>query len=121
MRRVLLFTDNTSPQLSRLLAEVQEPGGSKIGSTEWWQLTSFYAGLLTATEEAYLQYRDGRLTQDFFEARAKRALLLLDNPVGRDYFSRSREAGYFVPEYMEWVDETFGFGSERNINSQMIE
>jgi len=111
----------TSPQLSRLLAAVQEPGGIKIDSTDWWQLNSFYAGLLTAAEEAYLQYRDGRLTKDFFEARARRALLLLDNPVGREYFRSSKEAGHYVPEYMEWVDKTFGFGSEENIVNQVIE
>ncbi len=111
----------TSPELSRLLASVQEPGVIKTGSTEWWQIGSFYAGLLTATEEAYLQYHDGRLTQDFFEARARRALLLLDNPVGREYFSGSKEAGHYVPEYMEWADETFGFGSEENIVNQAVE
>ena len=111
----------TSPELSRLLASVQEPGAIKTGSTEWWQVGSFYAGLLTATEEAYLQYHDGRLTQNFFEARARRALLLLDNPIGREYFSFTKEADYFVPEYMEWVDETFGFGSEENIVNQAVE
>ncbi len=111
----------TSPQLSRLLVAVQEPGGIKTGSTEWWQIGSLYAGLLTAAEEAYLQHRDGRLTQDFFEARARRALLLLDNPVGREYFSNAREAGHYVPEYMEWVDETFELGSKANIANQAVE
>jgi len=111
----------TSPQLSRLLVAVQEPGAIKIGSSEWWQLSSFYAALLTATEEAYLQYQDGRLTKEFFDARANRALLLLNNPVGRDYFSGAREAGFFVPEYMEWVDETFGFSSEEDIVNQEAE
>ncbi len=111
----------TSPELSRLLASVQEPGAIKTGSTEWWQVGSFYAGLLTATEEAYLQYRDDRLTRDFFEARARRALLLLDNPVGREYFSNAREAGHYVPEYMEWVDETFELGSKANIANQAVE
>ncbi len=111
----------TSPELSRLLASVQEPGGIKKGSTEWWQVGSFYAGLLTATEEAYLQYRDGRLTHDFFEARARRALLLLDNPVGRDTFRIAREEGHYVPEYLDWVDETFELGSKANIANQAVE
>ena len=111
----------TSPELSRVLASVQEPGAIKIGSTEWWQVGSFYAGLLTATEEAYLQYHDGRLTQDFFEARARRALLLLDNPVGRDFFRRARDEDRYVHEYLDWVDETFGLGSEQNVVNEAVE
>ena len=111
----------TSPELSRLLVMVKEPGGIKIGSAEWAQLTSFYVGLITATEDAYLQYRDGRLERGFFEVRARRALLLLDNPNGRDFFRASKEAGHYVPEYMDWVDETFGFGSEEDIINQAVE
>ncbi len=111
----------TSPQLSRLMVVVKEPGGIKTGSTEWWQLSVLYVGLMTAAEEAYLQYREGRLDQDYFEARARRALLLLDNPVGRDTFRIAREEGHYVPEYLDWVDETFGLGSEENVVNQAVE
>ena len=112
----------TNPQLSRLLlVESQEPGEIKTGSAEWSQLFTLYVGLMTATEDAYLQYREGRLDQDFFEARAKRALLLLDNPVGRDFFRRAREEDRYVHEYLDWVDETFGLGSEEIIVDQEVE
>ena len=111
----------TNPQLSQLIVLAEEPGGIKKGSAEWSQLTSLYVGLMTATEDAYLQYRDGRLDQDFFEARARRALLLLDNPVGRDFFRRARDEDRYVHEYLDWVDETFGLGSEQNVVNEAVE
>jgi hypothetical protein len=96
----------TSPQLSRLLEKAQKPGEIESGSTEWWQLSSLYVGLMTATEDAYLQNREGRLDQEFFEARARRSLRLLDNPVGREFFRRARKEERYVPEYLDWVDRS---------------
>ena len=111
----------TNPQLSQLIVMAEEPGGIKKGSAEWSQLTSLYVGLMTATEDAYLHYREGRLDQDFFEARARRSLLLLDNPVGRDFFRRAREEDHYVHEYLDWVDERFGLGSEKNVVNEAVE
>lgn len=68
---------------------------------------------MTATEEAYLLYLDGHLTQAYFYARARRALTVLDNPVGRHFFRDSRVAGTYLPEFMNWVEDTFKFGEER--------
>ncbi len=101
-------------QLSELMSlAVSDPAAIKAGSPEWSQLSALYVSLMTATEEAYLLYLDGHLTQEYFYARARRALNVLDNPVGRQYFRDSRIAGTYLPEFMDWIDDTFSFGEER--------
>ena len=100
-------------QLSEVLSMVTtDPGAIETASAEWSQLTFFYISLMTATEEAYLLYRDGHLDEAYFHARARRALLVLDNPLGREFYRESRVAGTYLPEFMEWVDDTFEFGEE---------
>ncbi len=100
-------------QLSEILSLVTtDPGAIETGSAEWSQLTTLYISLMTATEEAYLLYRDGHLDEGYFYARAKRALTVLDNPFGREFFRDSRVAGTYLPEFMDWVDDTFNFGEE---------
>ena len=68
---------------------------------------------MTATGEAYLLYRDGHLTEAYFYACARRALTVLDNPVGRQFFRDSRIAGTHLPEFTDWVDDTFNFNEGR--------
>lgn len=100
-------------QLSALMSlAVNDPGAIDAGSAEWSQLSTLYVSLMTATEEAYLLYREGHLTQAYFYARARRALTVLDNPIGRQFFRDSRIAGTYLPEFMDWVDDTFNFGEE---------
>ncbi len=111
----------TSPQLSRLVVLVQEPNGIERGSSEWAQLGFLYNSVLTAGEEAFLQYKQGFLDEEFFLARARRALTPLNNPVGRERFRQARADGTYVAEYMDWVDETFGYGSEENVVGQAAE
>ncbi len=111
----------TSPQLSQLTVLVQEPNGIERGSSEWAQLGFLYNSVLTAGVEAYLQYKQGFLNEEFFIARARRALTPLDNPVGRERFRQARADGTYVAEYMDWVDETFGYGSEESIVDQAAE
>ena len=117
-RMMLLATDS---ELTRLVMLADEPGEIERGSIEWEQLRYFYLALLTAGEEAYLQYRQGFLEEDFFLGRARRALGPLDNPIGRETYRRVREIGSYEPEYIEWVDETYGYGSEENAGSQAVE
>lgn len=101
-------------QLSEIMALVtSDPGAIKPESAEWAQLTTLYISLMTATEEAYLLYRDGHLSDGYFQARARRALTVLDNPVGREFFRESRVAGTYLPEFMDWVDDTFNFSEQR--------
>ncbi len=57
-------------------------------------------------------YRDGHLDEDYFYARARRALTVLDNSFGREFFRDSRVAGTYLPEFMDWVDDTFRFSEE---------
>ena len=101
-------------QLSEILSlAVSDPGAIETGSAEWSQLSTLYVSLMTATEEAYLLYQDGHLSEGYFYARARRALTVLDNPVGRQFFRDSRVAGTYLPEFMDWVDDTFNFSEER--------
>lgn len=100
-------------QLNEILSLVAtNPGAIETESAEWSQLTTLYVSLMTATEEAYLLYRDGHLAEAYFYARARRALTVLDNPIGRGFYRDSRVAGTYLPEFMDWVDDTFGFGKE---------
>ena len=116
-----MLTMATSPQLSRLMNLVDEPGGIERDSTEWLQLVFVYHALLTAAEEAYLQYRQGFLEEDYFFARANRALGPLDNPVGRDTYRGARATGQYVAEYMDWIDDTYGYGSKAVVGDQPTE
>jgi len=102
-----------NPQLNEVMSlAFRDPGAIETGSAEWSQLSTLYVSLMTATEEAYLLYTDGHLDEGYFYARAKRALTVLDNPVGRQFFRDSRVAGTYLPEFLDWVDDTFKFGEE---------
>ena len=90
--RTMALAGNRQSSDSVSLA-VSDPGAIEPGSAEWSQLSTLYVSLMTATEEAYLLYWDGHLTQAYFYARARRALTVLDNPVGRQFFRDSRIAG----------------------------
>ena len=116
-----MLTMATSPQLSRLMNLVDEPGAIERDSSEWLQLVFVFHALLTAAEEAYLQYRQGFLEEDYFFARANRALDPLDNPVGRDTYRGARATGQYVAEYMDWIDDTYGYGSEENVGNRAAE
>ena len=112
----------TNPQLSRLMVLARDdPGGIERGSLEWEQLFFVYHSLITAAEEAYLQYTRGFLEEEYFLSRANRALDALDNPIGRDTYRDARARGQYVAEYMNWIDDTYGYGSEENVGNQAAE
>ena len=102
-----------NPQLSEIMSlAFSDPDAIETGSAEWSQLSTLYVSLMTATEEAYLLYQDGHLDEEYFYARARRALTVLDNSIGREFFRDSRAAGTYLPEFMDWIDDTFKFGEE---------
>ena len=77
-------------------------------SIEEARTRAFWALMLSHIEETYLQYRDGRLEEDYFLARARRGLFILDSDEGRQEYVRQRDLGIYVPEFTEWLDETYG-------------
>ncbi len=104
----------TSPQLVELITLASRPGAIEVGSAEEQQLFWLYTSLMTAIEEAYLQYVEGNLSQEFFEGRARRALTNLINPVGLRFFEQVSELGAYDPGYMRWIRETYDIHMSAN-------
>ena len=90
----------TTPSLAYLLENtdtIQE------GTAEARQVGAFYTALLRHTEEAYLQWQEGRLDDGYFHRRAAGAFGAMDSDHFRRYFRVLKDD--FDPGYVQWVEE----------------
>jgi hypothetical protein len=69
-------------------------------------LNAFIAAHLRNAEEAYWQYRDGRLDESYMLTRRAVALLVLNSPAARDLYATGLKAnGTLTPEFQAWLDD----------------
>jgi len=90
----------TAPSLARA---IENPNGIERGTQEYRQLGLFHTALLRHTEEAYLQWQDGRLDEGYFSRRAVAAFSGMDSELFRARFDQVRER--YDPGYVDWVYE----------------
>ena len=99
--RTEAITLNTAmtPDLARIL---NDPNSVEAGTTEGWQLLSFYTTLLRHTEEAYLQWQEGRLDEEYFSRRAAGAFGAMESDAFRDAFEQLKSS--YDPGFIGWVE-----------------
>lgn len=87
-----------------------------LGAIDWYeiddlQLTQSERGRIGAylgahfrnTEEAYLQFLDGRLDESYATTRQAQLLAMMDSELARTQFSRMRARGQLHPDFAEWM------------------
>jgi hypothetical protein len=81
-------------------------GGWKEEATslEDQQASSIITANLRLAEEAYFQYRDGLLGDEYWEARSRLALIWLRNQEARDIYARQRDLGWYASPFADWLD-----------------
>ncbi len=72
---------------------------------------AYVGALLRTTEEAFLLYRDGLLEEEYWLTRARVVLLALRPDAAREVYVRTRNAGFYTPDFVAWADEAL---AERN-------
>jgi hypothetical protein len=70
-----------------------------------------YVGYLSArlrnAEEAYLQYRDGQLSEEYWRTRANSIALSLRDPLAQQLWKTTwRQRELYTDEFSQWVDRT---------------
>ena len=68
-------------------------------------LTAYVGALLRTTEEAYLLYRDGLLDKEYWMTRVGVTLAVLRADVAREVYVRTRDAGFYTPDFVTWADK----------------
>lgn len=95
-----------NPQLAELIYRSVTVDDVEIDSGEGRQLLYFYSSILGGTEEAYFQFREGNLDQEFFEARVRRAFRPIVGAVAEEFFEGIVfESDTYTEEFVEFVKE----------------
>jgi hypothetical protein len=100
--RTEAITLNTAanPGLAGLPQDTEEV---QPGTADELQLWAFYTALLRHTEEAFLQWQDGRLGEGYYVRRARGAFGAMDTARFRAYFEAPKSD--YDPEFVVWVQE----------------
>ena len=74
---------------------------------ETLQYYGFLIALRANLQEAFLQYQDGRLDADYFEARAGSTVsgIYFRNTAARDAYQAWKAAGAMTAEFEEWFEQ----------------
>ena len=93
----------TSPELAAVIEKATEE--VPLDALELRIYNGYVAARIRNAEEAFLQYQDGHLSEQYFLTRATSALGTLDNSQARQLWERWRTFGYFTLEFSDWLDE----------------
>jgi hypothetical protein len=106
----MALTQASSPQLAEVMYKVR----NEIELINEEDIV--YAGYITAnlrlTEEAFLQYRDGQLDEEYWQVRANSLLQRLGDPRSRQLSSTAIRNNLLVKDFSDWLqqalDEMYG-------------
>ena len=78
-------------------------------------LRVFGAAALRIAEEAFLQHRDGHLTEDYWETRANNLLYRMRAPALRSNWHEWRKRHMLTSEFSQWLDRELAtlYGPDR--------
>lgn len=94
-----------NPELARMLAE------GPSNDAESLQLVGYATAVLRNAEEAYLQYREGRLPEGYFRRRALGAIGVLRRYPGGWDWPVNRSA--YDPEFVQYFDDALSDETSR--------
>jgi hypothetical protein len=99
----MALANATSPDLAEILASGPQNVAQQI------RLAGYFTAILRNAEEAYLQFREGRLPEDYFARRVEAAIGVLNLIPGgwEGWLVRSSS---FDPGFVEYVDDNLGTG-----------
>lgn len=90
----------TTSELAEVVGFDIDP--ESLTETQQVQLNYFNVAFYRSSEEAYLQYLDGLLSEDYWSTRAGITIARTRAKSGQWYWERSKTA--FSPKFVEWVD-----------------
>ena len=93
------------PDLLRILA--RSSAEAELSGQEVAQLNMLYASLMTAAEEAYFQFQEGNISQEFFDARMRKSLVNFQGRFADEYVMRATTTGTITPEFSGWLSTYF--------------
>ena len=100
----LLLAAATSPELSRVRAKLA--ANETLTDEEYHHFSAFTGAGLRLSEEAYLQYRDGQLDEEYWLTRGENLVASrLESSVAREMWSDWRELGYITADFRDWLDQ----------------
>ena len=99
----LLMQQAADGDLAALIDKAER--GTALDSVEVLRYAGFIGARLRNAEEAFLQFQDGHLSEQYFLTRGAVVLNTINNPQAREIWSRWRENGSFTPEFSAWIDQ----------------
>ena len=92
------------PEIREALVEVSG-GNTAVYSETLGLATAFLDADLKIAEESYLLYLEGQLSEEYWRTRAAIALDLLQAPELRSAYERTRDIGFYQPQFTDWLDQ----------------
>ena len=98
-----LLTAAASPEISRVRAKVANR--AELTDEEYYHFSAYTAAALRLAEEAYLQYQDGQLDEEYWLTRGQNLVnTRLESAVAREMWSEWKERGNITQEFSDWLD-----------------
>ena len=77
------------------------------------RVRAFVTAILRNAEEAYLQFQEGRLEYEYFEARLKGILFILSNGASAAVYAEQKAEGLYDPSFTDALDRAIDEWSEQ--------
>ena len=100
--RELTLTYAVSPTLASAIETVNQ--GKELAPTQYRQYRGFLIALFKSIEEAYLQYKDGRLDEETMKGRLSTAMFYLRYDIGYSVYQSGAKTGFYNTEFITWLD-----------------
>ena len=99
----LLMAEATSRELEEVIAKANQE--TPLDAVEAGMYASYVAARVRSAEEAFLQFREGQLSEQYFRTRGVSAVRTMDNEQAQAVWTRWKDQGYFTSEFSDWFDQ----------------
>lgn len=99
----------TNPELAAAFAKVAN--GTTPDPSAQMQHAFFVRAMLYDVQEAYLLYREGRLSVKYWTTRANLFDAYMRSEVAREIYDRDKRLGVLHSEFVSWADMALGAGN----------
>ena len=98
----LMLARLESPELAQIVEKVST--GQAISVAERWLYRGYLGALTRLTEEAYLQFEDGRLDEAYWIRNARTLPAYFGNLEARDTFAFWESLEIYTPDFARWAN-----------------
>ena len=99
----MLLAVATSPELASVIEKAGQE--TPLDALEFRIYNMYVSARARNAEEAFLQFQDGQLSEQYFSTRAVSLLGTLNNTQAQAIWDRLRDGGYFTSEFSDWLDQ----------------